>query len=144
MMKNGITLDEFESWLREYGRASKENDPRASAELFALDAEYYETPFAEPMRGRDAIHRYWDAAAQNLTDKESAFEIFAVRGNVGLARWKSEFVNSQTGNRVYLDCIFHVEFNRSFQCKTFREWWHTLVAEDGPHNASEGQADKGT
>ena len=51
-----ITFDSFGEWLDAYGRASKENDSRASAELFAPNAKYYETPFAEPMVGKDAIY----------------------------------------------------------------------------------------
>ena len=53
-----------------YGKASAENNPRASAELFSQNAEYYETPFDPPMVGRDAIREYWEVGAQTLKDKE--------------------------------------------------------------------------
>jgi hypothetical protein len=32
-----LTLPHFKSWLETYGRASAENDPQASANLFAQD-----------------------------------------------------------------------------------------------------------
>lgn len=44
--------------MTEYGRASAENDPQASAHLFAPDARYYENPFDEPIAGRVAIYEY--------------------------------------------------------------------------------------
>jgi hypothetical protein len=44
-----LTLGAFDKWLDAYSTASKENDAKASSELFAADARYYETPFDEPM-----------------------------------------------------------------------------------------------
>ena len=54
-----LTLDAFTQWMEAYGRASREDDAVASAALFAEDARYYETPFAEPVLGRQAIYQYW-------------------------------------------------------------------------------------
>jgi hypothetical protein len=122
-----ITVDDFKKWLDVYGRASKENDPQASAELFAQDAEYYETPFANPMVGREAIYRYWEAGAQTLTDKEFSYEVLAVKGNTGIGRWQGTFVNATSGSRVALDCVFLVEFDGHKECSVFREWWHSQV-----------------
>jgi len=59
---NELTLERFTAWMTEYGRASAENDPQASANLFAPDTRYYESPFDEPMVGRDAIYEYWNKA----------------------------------------------------------------------------------
>jgi hypothetical protein len=39
MMKK-LNKDQFVNWLESYGKASKENDAKASSELFSLDAEY--------------------------------------------------------------------------------------------------------
>jgi hypothetical protein len=127
-----ISTDNFQEWLEAYGRASKENDPQASAELFAPDAEYYETPFAEPMVGRDAIYDYWDNGARTLKDKESRYEIVAIQGNLGVARWQARFTQINSGKRIALDCIFLVEFNENLKCRLFREWWHSQVIEAGP------------
>jgi hypothetical protein len=48
---NTLTYTHFRRWLTLYGKASEENDPQASTNLFALDAHYYESPFDEPMIG---------------------------------------------------------------------------------------------
>jgi len=119
-----LTLEIFNTWLEAYSRASAEDDPQASAELFARNAEYYETPFDEPMIGRDAIHKYWEMGAKSFKDKESIYEILSVKDNLGIARWQSKFTDSRSGKRFALDCLFLVEFDNNDKCKLFREWWH--------------------
>jgi hypothetical protein len=121
---NALTHEHFRQWMETYGRASAENDPRASANLFAGNAAYYETPFAEPMIGREAIFGYWNKGAQDLKDKESTFEILSVKDHRGIARWQSQFTIIESGKRLALDCLFVVEFNEEGLCQTFREWWH--------------------
>lgn len=90
-MMRKLTLETFKKWLESYSIASKNNVPKASAELFALDAEYYESPFDKPIIGRKAIHQYWEDSAQTLKDKISSYEVLAVKGNLGIARWQSKF-----------------------------------------------------
>ena len=119
-----LTREHFRRWLTLYGKASKENDPQASADLFALDAQYYESPFDEPMIGREAIFDYWNNGAQNLHDKESTFEILSVQDNRGIAHWGSKFTAIESGKRLVLDCLFVVEFDDEGLCQIFREWWH--------------------
>ncbi len=119
-----LTLETFSSWLEEYSSASIQDDPQASAELFARNAEYYETPFDEPMIGRDAIHKYWETGARILKDKETYYQILSVKDNLGIARWQSKFTDVKSGKRYALDCLFLVEFDNHFRCSMFREWWH--------------------
>lgn len=121
---NSLTVDAFQEWLETYSQASRENDARASAELFSLDARYYESPFAEPMVGREAIYQYWSQGSQNLKDKEATFEIYSARDNFGIARWQSKFTVIRSGDRLALDCLFVVEFDGQGKCRVFREWWH--------------------
>ena len=119
-----LTLNEFKLWLEQYGKASQENDAKASAELFAPNARYYETPFDSPLVGREAIYRYWHDAAHKLKDKTSTYEILALKDRLGIARWQSQFASIQSGSRFALDCVFLVEFDESGLCSLFREWWH--------------------
>ena len=119
-----LTYKHFTAWMAEYSRASAENDPRASANLFARNAAYYETPFAEPMVGREALYEYWNKGAQTLMDKESTFEIFSVKDDLGIARWQSKFTVITSGKRIALDCLFIVEYDTDGLCQIFREWWH--------------------
>jgi hypothetical protein len=126
-----LTLDTFKEWMETYGRASKENDTQTSAELFALDAKYYESPFDEPLVGQKAIYQYWDKGAQTLKDKQSDYEILAIQGNLGIERWRTRFTHISSGQRVALDCIFLVEFDEDLTCRSFREWWHSQEIEAG-------------
>jgi hypothetical protein len=119
-----LTHEQFRRWLTVYGKASEENDPQASADLFALDAHYYESPFDKPMIGREAIFAYWHKGAQTLKDKISCHEILAVKDNMGIAHWQSRFTVIESGKRLALDCLFVVEFDETGLCQTFREWWH--------------------
>lgn len=120
-----LTCAAFAQWLHSYGQASIHNDPQASAELFAGNARYYESPFAQPLAGRQAIYDYWAAGAQNLADKEASYEILSVRDQVGIARWRARFLVKATGAAVALDCIFVAEFDDQGLCCCFREWWHS-------------------
>ena len=119
-----LTLETFSSWLEAYGRASIQNDPQASAELFASNAEYYETPFDEPMIGRNAIRKYWEIGAKTLKDKDASYEVLSVKDNLGIARWQSKFTDVNSGKRLVMDCVFLVEFDNNENCSVFREWWH--------------------
>jgi hypothetical protein len=119
-----LTIDQFTKWMDTYGKASREDDPQTSADLFSLDAKYYESPFDEPMIGREAIYHYWNKGAQTLKDKESMYEILSVKNNLGIARWQSQFTNINTCKRLALDCVFLVEFDVDGKCSEFREWWH--------------------
>lgn len=123
-----LTHAHFQQWMETYGRASAENDPRASANLFAENAAYYENPFEEPITGHEAIFKYWNDGVRNLKDKESTFEILSVNGNRGIAHWQSKFTVIESGKRLALDCVFIVEFDDEGLCQTFREWWHTRDA----------------
>ncbi len=122
MMK--LKLQQFASWMEMYCQASRENDARASSELFALDAKYYETPFSEPMIGRAAIYQYWLKGAQTLKDKEFSYQILSVEDNYGIARWQSSFTIIESGKRIALDSLFLVQFEENGLCREFREWWH--------------------
>jgi hypothetical protein len=125
-----LDLEIFEAWLQEYSRASRDNDARASAGLFSQNAAYHESPFDEPIVGRDAIFKYWDGGARALKDKDAAHEILAVKGNLGIARWQSKFTEITSGRRLALDCLFLVEFDEDNLCCVFREWWHLRVLDD--------------
>ena len=119
-----LTVETFSSWLEAYGRASIQNDPQASAELFASNAEYYETPFDTPMIGRHAIRKYWEMGAKTLKDKDASYEVLSVKDNLGIARWQSKFTDVYSGKRLVMDCVFLVEFDNNKKCSVFREWWH--------------------
>ena len=127
-----IILNDFKKWMEAYRQASEKGNLKAAAELFSQNAEYYETPFSNPIIGRDAIHRYWSEAAHAQKDVQFSYEILAVNGNLGVALWKGNFINVQSGSQVFLDGVLLVELNGHGQCTKMREWWHRRVTDTNP------------
>ena len=120
-----IAFKDFDSWLQKYGAAWEKGDPDSAMTLFASDALYYETPFDDPMIGREAIYKYWREGAElDQEDIHFSYIILAVEGNVGLAHWRAQFKRLSSEKHVTLDGIFKVEFNDEGICEVFREWWH--------------------
>ena len=116
--------DTFGEWLDAYGRAWETGDPEAAARLFAEDAAYYETPFDEPMRGRAQISEYWSDVPRYQDEIGFSYEVLAVSGGEGVARWSASFVRLPAGTPVELDGILLAKLDAGGRCTEFREWWH--------------------
>jgi uncharacterized protein (TIGR02246 family) len=112
----------FRTWLDEYTTAWETGDADAAAALFAPDATYHETPFTDPLEGRDAIRTYWTetTATQEATDVEATVE--SLNRGTGVARFRARFVRD--GATVALDGVLSARFVAG-DCVEFREWWHT-------------------
>lgn len=121
---SAITEPKLGEWLDAYGRAWESRDPDAAAVLFTEDAEYYETPFGDPARGRSGVRGYWAAATANQRDVRFTHEVMAVAESRGIARWWSEFTRTSSGAAVRLDGVFVLEFGEDGLCRSLREWWH--------------------
>ncbi len=114
----------FESWLEAYGRAWRERNPQAAANLFTEDGAYQVTPFVEAMRGRPAILAYWSQVARTQQDIQFGYEVVAVTADVGIARWWASFVIVPPGWQTRLDGIFLISLDADGRCLSLREWWH--------------------
>jgi uncharacterized protein (TIGR02246 family) len=115
---------EVERWLGAYGRAWETKDPEAAVQLFTEDATYQETPFDEPMRGRDAIRTYWLQVEPSQDDISFGSEVLHAGGDRALVHWWASYANVKTGEPTRLDGIFILEFDHSGRCRSLREWWH--------------------
>lgn len=124
-MQHELAREAFEAWMQAYGRAWQAGDPDAVTALFTADAAYHETPFDEPMVGREAIHRYWsEGADQAQRNVRFDFVVLAIAGDTGVARWWASFERVPSGAQVELDGVLAAEFDGSERCRRFREWWH--------------------
>ena len=124
----GLSREAFEAWLRRYGAAWEARDPDAAAALFAADARYYWTPFQEPKRGPAAIAAAWLEATSRQRNVRFSFEILAIDGPTGIARWHTH-LERPTGRRIELDGVLLAEFDDDSLCRLFREWWHSSERE---------------
>jgi len=119
-----MTSDAFKAWLDAYKRAWETRDPGAAEVLFSEQAVYLETPFGDPMRGRETIRAYWEHVPRTQDDVHFHYEVLAVAGEAGIAHWWASFVRVPSGKRVHLDGIAAVTFDGDGKCQRFREWWH--------------------
>jgi SnoaL-like domain len=116
------TPDDFTRWLDGYRDAFIRLDPKAAGELFANDASYQESPFAEPIKGRARIVVYWEMVAGVIREVEFDFDILAVAGEVGVAHVRDTLTRVPSGKRAQ-DGIFFARFDNDLRCVEFREWW---------------------
>ena len=121
--------DDFARWLRRYGEAWEKRDAKAAIALFTEDAEYYWIPFGSPMRGHGDIENAWAGATAQQRDVQFTFQIMAVPGSTGIARWHTKLIRPVTSRAVDLDGVLIAEFDESRLCRVFREWWHTTETE---------------
>jgi hypothetical protein len=114
----------LEQWLGGYGRAWETRDPDDATRLFTADGTYQETPFAEVMRGRDAIRGYWSQIPDHHRDISFTWEILSVGTDRAVVHWRTTYTAVKTGVPTTLDGIFVLDFDPSGECRSLREWWH--------------------
>jgi uncharacterized protein (TIGR02246 family) len=114
----------FEAWLEEYGRAWRERNAQAAADLYTEDGTYQVTPYVDPLRGRPAIFEYWSGVAETQRDIQFDYEVLAVTPEFGIARWRASFVIVPQGLQTKLDGIFLISLDGDGRCRSLREWWH--------------------
>ena len=114
----------FTGWLDAYKWAWESRDPEAAANLFTANATYHETPFDEPLRGREGILDYWSDVTRTQEAIEFSYEVLATAEAGGIAHWRSEFTSLPSGSVVDLDGVFLVKLDADGKCTEFREWWH--------------------
>jgi len=119
-----MNSESLRAWLEAYGRAWETRDPEAVRRLFAEGATYQETPFTQPLRGRDAIQQYWSQVVA-IAQEQIRFgcEVLAVAEDSAIVHWWASFVRIQSQAQVSLDGIFLLTFNTEGRCRELREWW---------------------
>ena len=119
---------DVQNWLNEYGRAWVNGDPDHLVTLFFDTATYRETPFDDPMNGRDQIREYWqNGAADAQENVEFTSQVWATKNNTAIAGWQARFTRIASGARVELDGTFRLVFSneqRTLKCTALEEWWH--------------------
>jgi len=114
----------FEAWLEKYGRAWRDRNPQAAADLYMDDGTYQVTPFGKPMRGRPEIFEYWSHVARTEENIQFGYEILAVTPELCIARWWASFVIVPERLQTKLDGIFLITLHADGRCQSLREWWH--------------------
>ena len=119
-----MNSESIRGWLEGYRLAWETRDPEAVIKLFSQEATYQETPFTQPMRGREAIRQYWSRAVVGAQEQvRFGYEILAFTDASAIAHWWASFVRVSTSARISLDGILLLAFDDEGKCKELREWW---------------------
>lgn len=124
MNAESLQRSALEKWLKAYGSAWESLDPGAAASLYADDATYQETPFVEPLRGREALLRYWAHVSETQRNVQFGFEILGVAEGLGFARWWATLRRVPRDVHIELNGIFALSLDSKGHCHSLREWWH--------------------
>jgi SnoaL-like domain len=125
MNQYAATVEQFTRWLRDYQSAWEGRNSAAAAKLFSQDARYYWTPLVPPQQGPAEIAAAWESAVSQQRDIRFTFEVFAVAGPAGMARWRADFTRLPDQFKVRIEGVLSAEFASAGQCRVFREWWHS-------------------
>lgn len=119
-----LRRESLEHWLRRLGQAWERADAEWAASLFDPEVSYQENPFDPPIRGFEAVKRYWLEGLATQREVKFTGEVLAVEGNVGVVHWRVEFTRVPGGQRVRLDGVSVGRFGAEGKPIEWREWWH--------------------
>jgi ketosteroid isomerase-like protein len=111
------------AWLDGYSRAWKTYDPEQIGELFSEDAVYFDNPFDEPVRGREAIVASWLEDPDEEGTYEGRYRPVLVAGDQAVANGYSRYLDGDGGVVKEFDNLFLLRFDADGRCVEYREWY---------------------
>jgi hypothetical protein len=111
-------------WMRRYVEAWKAYDRELIGDLFSEQASCRYYPYAEPVRGREAIVESWFEDRDADGTFEAEYEPYAVDGERAVVTGTSSYRDEAGGEikRVYFNC-FAMRFDAEGRCAEFTEWF---------------------
>ena len=116
----------FEAWLERLKRALDKMDADAFADLFTVDALFYEAPFNAPRKGRSAIRSAIEEMATFRSESTFSANVIGMEPDAGWAMWENSFTRAGTDDPVRLEGILKASFTSDELCRDFQQWWHKL------------------
>jgi hypothetical protein len=119
-----VDHEQLRRWIAGYERAWRSAGTAQLAELFAPDAVYLHTPYAEPLRSLAAIERDWEEQREGPDEVFTmASEVLAVAdhpdGPLGIARLEVRY--GEPVRQEYRD-LWLVWFDINSRARRFEEW----------------------
>jgi ketosteroid isomerase-like protein len=111
------------AWLDGYSRAWKTYDPEQIGELFSEDAVYFDNPFDEPVRGREAIVASWLEDPDEEGTYEGRYRPVLVAGDQAVANGYSRYLDGDGGVVKEFDNLILLRFDPDGRCVEYREWY---------------------
>ena len=113
-------------FLAQYKEAWETKNADLAALLFTRDAHYWESPFDEPIVGREAIRAYWKGATDTQQDIRFTVRDSFTVGHTLVAEWSAAYQHKPSGERRELAGALLADFYGE-EVRTFREYWHRRV-----------------
>jgi ketosteroid isomerase-like protein len=111
------------AWLDGYSRAWGSYDPAEIGALFSADAVYYDAPYSEPARGREAIVTAWLEDRDEAGTYEGSYRPVLVAGDQAVATGTSRYFSTDGGVDREFDNVFLLRFDADGRCAEYREWY---------------------
>ncbi len=112
------------AWLEAYSHAWQTYDPTEIGALFSEDAVYHFDPYAEPLRGRDAIVAAWLDQPDAPGTYAGHYEPLVIEGNRAVANGRSRYFEADGVTlKTEFDNIFVLRFDDDGRCAEYREWY---------------------
>lgn len=116
-----MTHDDVARWLDAYVDAWRTYDRDAIRALFTDDTEYRYQPWAEPVRGADAIADDWLANPDEPGTWRAEYHPWVVAGDQAVVRGTTHYDDAK-GQRTYHN-VFLVRFDADGRCREFTEYY---------------------
>jgi ketosteroid isomerase-like protein len=116
-----------ERWVAEYETAWRSPGTDALADLFASDASYLVSPWAEPISGLDRLAVFWEVGRDG-PDEEFTMtsEVVAVDGDAAVVRVSVDYAHSRSWRDLWV-----LRFAADGRCTAFEEWPFAPGQDDG-------------
>ena len=108
------------AWVADYERAWRTPGTEVLRELFSPEVTYSYEPYAEPVRGLDALGPWWEEGRDGPDEVFTmTAEVVAVDDDVAVAR--IEVVYGEPSRQEYRD-LWVMRFDDDGRCVAFEEW----------------------
>jgi ketosteroid isomerase-like protein len=116
-----------ERWVDAYEALWRSSGTDGLAEVFASDATYLPSPWAQPVRGLAALADFWEAEREG---PDEAFtmtsRVLAVEDRTAVVRVEVDY----TGGERWRD-LWVLDFDAEGRCSAFEEWPFSPDQPDG-------------
>jgi ketosteroid isomerase-like protein len=109
--------DSVEKWITGYRAAWESNDPDEIGALFTEDALYFNEPFTEPARGRQAIVARWLERADDPGTTTFEWKLVAQNGDLAFVQGETDYGVAKYSN------LWVIRLAPSGEVSEFTEWW---------------------
>jgi hypothetical protein len=123
--------DVVNEWMTAYRTAWESNDPNDIGALFTADALYYNEPFTEPARGREAIVARWLDRKDEPGTTTFTWTLLAATEEVTVVQGETDYGTAKYSNLWVIRFAPSAPSSKP-EATEFTEWWmdqsHSSIA----------------